>query len=124
MITTVTLSRGAMRMAERRVVVKRLASIHHLCAMTVLCSDKTGTLTSAKITLARSLGASGNVDQRCSSPGVIPLTRGGDPGALDAALIGLIMQKTGAWSLPALVRLAVAADRLGGAQAAPRSAQS
>lgn len=52
MITTVTLSRGAMRMARRKVIVKRLASIHDLGAMTVLCTDKTGTLTSAEITLA------------------------------------------------------------------------
>ena len=47
MITTVTLSRGALRMAKRKVIVKRLASIHDLGAMTILCTDKTGTLTSA-----------------------------------------------------------------------------
>ncbi len=54
MITTVTLSRGALRMAGRKVIVKRLAAIHDLGAMTVLCTDKTGTLTSAEITLAKS----------------------------------------------------------------------
>ena len=59
MITTVTLSRGALRMAGRKVIVKRLASIHDLGAMTVLCTDKTGTLTSAEITLASSLDAAG-----------------------------------------------------------------
>ena len=53
MITTVTLSRGALRMAARKVIVKRLASIHDLGAMTILCTDKTGTLTSAEITLAK-----------------------------------------------------------------------
>jgi magnesium-transporting ATPase (P-type) len=58
MITTVTLSRGALRMAARKVIVKRLASFHDLGAMTVLCTDKTGTLTSAEITLARSLNPS------------------------------------------------------------------
>ncbi len=51
MIMTVTLSRGAARMAEKRVIVKRLAAIHDLGAMTVLCTDKTGTLTEAQITL-------------------------------------------------------------------------
>ena len=45
MIMTVTLSRGAVRMAARKVVVKRLAAIHDLGAMNVLCTDKTGTLT-------------------------------------------------------------------------------
>jgi len=51
MVTTVTLSRGALRMARKRVVVKRLAAIHDLGAMDVLCTDKTGTLTEARITL-------------------------------------------------------------------------
>ncbi len=59
MITTVTLSRGAVRMAKRKVIVKRLASIHDLGAMTVLCTDKTGTLTSAEIVLAGSFNAKG-----------------------------------------------------------------
>ena len=54
MITTVTLSRGAIRMASRKLIVKRLASIHNLGSMTVLCMDKTGTLTSAEIMRARS----------------------------------------------------------------------
>jgi magnesium-transporting ATPase (P-type) len=62
MITTVTLSRGALRMASRKVIVKRLASIHDLGAMTMLCTDKTGTLTSAEITLARSLNSAGVED--------------------------------------------------------------
>ena len=51
MIMTVTLSRGAARMARKRVIVKRLAAIHDLGAMAVLCTDKTGTLTEARITL-------------------------------------------------------------------------
>ncbi len=53
MVVSVTLSRGAMRMAARRVIVKRLASIQNLGAMDVLCTDKTGTLTEARISLAR-----------------------------------------------------------------------
>src|SRR6476619_2535055 len=57
MITTVTLSRGALRMAARKVIVKRLASIHDLGAMRILCTDKTGTRTAAELTLAQSLDA-------------------------------------------------------------------
>ena len=49
MIMTVTLSRGAVRLAARKVIVKRLAAIHDLGAMDVLCTDKTGTLTEARI---------------------------------------------------------------------------
>ena len=59
MITTVTLSRGAVRMARKKVIVKRLTAIHDLGAMTVLCTDKTGTLTSAEIVLAGSFGPGG-----------------------------------------------------------------
>jgi Mg2+-importing ATPase len=87
MITTVTLSRGAMRMAARKVIVKRLASIHDLGAMTVLCTDKTGTLTSAEITLARSLDPFGADDPRGAWLGAIAADLGGDRGSLDAALL-------------------------------------
>jgi len=59
MVTTVTLSRGALRLARKRAVVKRLAAIHDLGAMDVLCTDKTGTLTEAKITLAAHPGVDG-----------------------------------------------------------------
>ena len=99
MITTVTLSRGAMRMAKRKVIVKRLASIHDLGAMTVLCTDKTGTLTSAEITLAQSLGASGTENHRPSALGAIAAILGGDRGALDAALIAAAPSAATGWTL-------------------------
>jgi P-type Mg2+ transporter len=51
MVMTVTLARGARRMAKRKVIVKRLSAIHDLGAMDTLCVDKTGTLTEARITL-------------------------------------------------------------------------
>ncbi len=51
MVMTVTLSRGAMRMAQKKIIVKRLAAIHDFGAMDILCTDKTGTLTEAKISL-------------------------------------------------------------------------
>lgn len=53
MITTVTLSYGALRMARGHVIVKRLESIENLGSMDVLCSDKTGTLTEGSIELER-----------------------------------------------------------------------
>lgn len=52
MVMTVTLSRGAQRMAKRKVIVKRLSAIHDIGAMDTICVDKTGTLTEAKIALA------------------------------------------------------------------------
>jgi Mg2+-importing ATPase len=45
MIVTVCLSKGAMAMARKKVIVKRLNAIQNLGAMDVLCTDKTGTLT-------------------------------------------------------------------------------
>ncbi|WP_439408184.1 magnesium-translocating P-type ATPase [Bradyrhizobium sp. DASA03076] len=99
MITTVTLSRGALRMAGRKVIVKRLAAIHDLGAMTVLCTDKTGTLTSAEITLARSLDAAGKDDARAARLGAIAASLGGDRGALDAALVAGRPEACQGWTL-------------------------
>ena len=98
MITTVTLSRGALRMAKRKVIVKRLAAIHDLGAMTVLCTDKTGTLTSAEITLARSLDAAGGKDPRPSVLAAVAAALGGDRGALDAALIKGHKEAVAGWT--------------------------
>ena len=99
MITTVTLSRGAMRMAKRKVIVKRLASIHDLGAMTVLCTDKTGTLTSAEITLAKSLDPAGADSPHVARLGAIAATFGGDRGALDAALMKGSAKVVDGWTL-------------------------
>jgi Mg2+-importing ATPase len=99
MITTVTLSRGAMRMASRKVIVKRLAAIHDLGAMTVLCTDKTGTLTSAEITLAHSLDPLGGDDPRVGRLGAIAAELGGDRGALDTALVRCSTEAAEGWTL-------------------------
>ncbi|KTT68288.1 magnesium-translocating P-type ATPase [Sphingomonas sanguinis] len=101
MITTVTLSRGAMRMAKRKVIVKRLASIHDLGAMTILCTDKTGTLTSAQISLARSIGPAGTDDPEPSRLGGIAAALGGDHGALDVALVTATPKAADGWTLAA-----------------------
>lgn len=88
MVTTVTLSRGAMRMAAKRVVVKRLAAIHDLGAMDVLCTDKTGTLTEARIELAEATGPDG-----APAPQVLVLAAlnaglaSGTRNAMDAAIL-------------------------------------
>ncbi len=59
MVVTVTLAGGAKRLAARKVIVKRLAAIHDLGAMDVLCTDKTGTLTEARIKVVRNIDARG-----------------------------------------------------------------
>ncbi len=49
MIATITLSQGAIRMAREGVIVKHLPSIQDLGSIDILCSDKTGTLTSGAL---------------------------------------------------------------------------
>ncbi|MBS0198605.1 MAG: magnesium-translocating P-type ATPase [Planctomycetes bacterium] len=53
MIVTVCLSKGAVAMGRRKVIVKRLNAIQNLGAMDVLCTDKTGTLTMDRVILER-----------------------------------------------------------------------
>jgi Mg2+-importing ATPase len=51
MVVTANLAKGAVSMARRKVIVKRLNAIQNLGAMDVLCTDKTGTLTQDRIIL-------------------------------------------------------------------------
>ncbi len=64
MIVSVTLARGALRMAKAQVIVERLGAINDLGSMDVLCTDKTGTLTEARIGLARQVTLSGTDSER------------------------------------------------------------
>ena len=60
MIVTTTMARGAVVLARKQVIVKRLDAIQSFGAMDVLCTDKTGTLTQDKIALARHTDVAGN----------------------------------------------------------------
>lgn len=51
-VTTFSLSRGALRLAKKKVVVKRLSAIEDLGGIEILCVDKTGTLTENSLTVA------------------------------------------------------------------------
>ncbi len=57
MVVSVTLTHGALRMAALQVIVKRPSAIQDMGAMDVLCTDKTGTLTEARIRLERHVDA-------------------------------------------------------------------
>jgi Mg2+-importing ATPase len=59
MIVTSTLAKGAILLARKKVIVKRLDAIQNFGAMDVLCTDKTGTLTQDKIFLTRHIDAWG-----------------------------------------------------------------
>ncbi len=64
MITTVTLSMGALKMARSKVIVKHLEAIENFGSIEVLCSDKTGTLTSGAMELDRSIDPFGQPSER------------------------------------------------------------
>jgi len=60
MIVTIALSGGALRLAKKQVVVKRLASVEDFGNIDVVCTDKTGTITENKLTLELTLSVDGS----------------------------------------------------------------
>ena len=59
MIVSVCLSKGALAMSRKKVIVKRLNSIQNFGGMDVLCTDKTGTLTEDRVILERHCNVAG-----------------------------------------------------------------
>ncbi|MGC8745433.1 MAG: magnesium-translocating P-type ATPase [Candidatus Saccharicenans sp.] len=60
MIITVNLAKGALSMAKKKVIVKRLPAIQNFGAINVLCTDKTGTLTQDRVVLEKHVDILGN----------------------------------------------------------------
>ncbi len=83
-IVTVSLATGARRLARRRVIVKRLVCIEDLGNVEVLFTDKTGTLTEGRISLAKSLDPLGRPADRARDLGLACSDRVGNE--LDRAL--------------------------------------
>ena len=63
-ILSSSLSKGAVRMSNKKTIVKKLDSIQSFGAMNILCTDKTGTLTEDKIVLEKYLDVKGEEDTR------------------------------------------------------------
>jgi P-type Ca2+ transporter type 2C len=61
-VLSVVLALGVQRMARRRAIVKRLSSVETLGSASVICSDKTGTLTKNEMTIEKVVTGSGEVD--------------------------------------------------------------
>jgi len=93
-ILTVILAIGVQRMARRNAIVKKLSSVETLGSASVICSDKTGTLTKSEMTIQRIVTHSGSVD--VSGTGYQPegeLTADGRPlerGALRSEVRGVL----------------------------------
>jgi len=64
MIVSLNLSRGALSMSKKGVIVKKLASIQNFGNMDILCTDKTGTLTENRITLMLHVDMEGRNDEK------------------------------------------------------------
>lgn len=64
MIVTANLSKGAIAMSKKKVIVKDLNAIQNFGAMNILCTDKTGTLTCDQIVLEKYINADGSDDDR------------------------------------------------------------
>ena len=71
MIVSVCLSKGALAMSRKKVIVKRLNAIQNFGGMDVLCTDKTGTLTEDRVVLQRHCDVSGSESRR-RAPGRLP----------------------------------------------------
>jgi Mg2+-importing ATPase len=71
MIVSVTLARGALRLAKHHVIVKRASAIYALGGIDILCTDKTGTLTEATIRVAGSDDGYGRPSERALALAVL-----------------------------------------------------
>ena len=66
-IISINLAHGAKRMAQAKVIVKRLASIENFGSMNVICSDKTGTLTEGIVHVQSALDVAGAPSEKSCS---------------------------------------------------------
>lgn len=71
MIVTVNLSKGALSMAKKKVIVKKLNAIQNFGAMDILCTDKTGTITCGKVILQKHVNIYGSDSERVLKYGYI-----------------------------------------------------
>ena len=63
-IISINLAHGAKKMAQKKVIVKRLASIENFGSMNIICSDKTGTLTDGTVQVGSALDINGNENDK------------------------------------------------------------
>ena len=90
-VTTATMAVGARQLSENNAIVARLAAIEELAGMTILCSDKTGTLTKNKLSLDPPECFEGTEDDLLLSSAIAAKWEGQD--AIDKCLTDSIFNK-------------------------------
>jgi Mg2+-importing ATPase len=87
-IVTISLSEGARLMARERVIVKRLDAIEDFGAMSILCTDKTGTMTTGSVSLAAALDLRGRPSDRVKRLAILNARfQTGFANPIDAAIV-------------------------------------
>lgn len=87
-IISVNLSQGAKRMSEQGVIVKKLNAIENFGSMTVMCSDKTGTITQGKVKLDAALDCNGKKsDNICKLAAINSYFQEGYTNPIDKAIL-------------------------------------
>jgi Mg2+-importing ATPase len=91
-IATLTLSRGALDLAKKKVVVKRLSALEDLGNVTLLCTDKTGTLTEGKPTITRLTASDDTLFETLAAASIDPGSRGqeGTQSGFDSAFASFV----------------------------------
>lgn len=103
-IISVNLAKGAKRMARKKVIVKRLSCIPNFGSITILCSDKTGTLTEGKVTVKETLDSDGHHSEKVLYYAWLnAFYQQGFPNPVDEALCLLHQADRAAWQLQAEV---------------------
>lgn len=98
-IISINLSKGARQMAKKKVIVKRLSSIEDFGSMNILCSDKTGTLTSGQIRLEGALDVEGKKSDKVLLFAFLNAHfQTGYTNPIDQAIVSEVKLEAGRWS--------------------------
>ena len=95
-ISTIILSMGVRRMVKHNAIIRKLPSVETLGCTTVICSDKTGTLTKNQMTVVEEYSASGSLDKLvtisvlCCDAKEVKNSEGGTTGVGDPTEIALV----------------------------------
>lgn len=92
LVTTLSLTRGAVALAKRHVVPRRLSAVEDLGSIQVLCTDKTGTITENRLEVRKIFGNRDMVLQECFLASSISPEKSGGKSVFDEALRGLAPQ--------------------------------